>query len=127
MPIFRSIGKAIRSASDGLSKFNETIHGSADEAAKTVKSIKSGASGAMTARGIKDCVVSYQCNDMVCFAISAIGTTADISNHICGNVPAIQSAVPIAVPIGNAISVGCKSFVYFCRTGKISFSCNDPL
>lgn len=120
---FRSIGKAIRSVSDGLSKFNETIHGSAEEASRTVTSIKSSASGAMTARGVKDCVVSYQCNDMVCFTISAIGTAADIGNHICGNVPTLRAGVPIV----NTISVGCKTFVQFCRTGKISFSCNDPL
>lgn len=30
----KSIGKAVGSIGDGLSKFNETIHGSADAAAK---------------------------------------------------------------------------------------------
>ena len=53
---------------------------------------KSGASGIMTAKGVKDCVVSYQCNDMVCFTVSVVGTTADVSNHICGNIPGLKKS-----------------------------------
>ena len=120
---FRSIRKAIRSASDGLSKFNETIHGSAEEASRTVTSIKSSASGAMTARGVKDCVVSYQCNDMVCFTISVVGTTADVSNHICGNIPGLKKVTPLTT----YISLGCKYFVHLCQTGNITFSCKNPI
>ena len=86
----RTIRKAINSFSDALSKLNQTIHGSSEAAAKTAENVKSGANGILTAKGVKDCVVSYQCNDMVCFTVSVVGTTADISNHICGNIPGLK-------------------------------------
>jgi hypothetical protein len=54
----RTIGKVFSSVGDALSKFNQTIHGSDDAAAKTAKNVKSGANGIMTAKGSKDCVVS---------------------------------------------------------------------
>lgn len=115
----KSIGKAVNSVSDILSKFNQTIHGSAEAAAKTTEHIKSGASGIMTATGVKDCVVSYQCNDMVCFTISVVGTTADVSNIICGNIPGLK----VVTPVTTYISLGCKYFVHLCRTGNITFLC----
>ena len=118
-----SIGKAISSIGDALSKFNETIHGSADSAAKTAEHVKSGASGIMTAKGVKDCVVSYRCNDMVCFTVSVVGTTADISNHICGNIPGLKKVTPLAT----YISLGCKYFVHLCQTGNVTFSCKDQI
>ena len=116
-----SIGKAVSSLGDALSKFNQTIHGSADAAAKTTECIKSGASGLMTAKGVKDCVVTYQCNDMICFTISVVGTTADVSNHICGNIPGLKKVTPFTT----YISLGCKYFVHLCQTGNITFSCKD--
>jgi len=119
----KTIGKGLSSISDSLSKFNQTLHGSADAAAKTTEHVKSGASGIMTAKGVKDCVVSYQCNDMVCFTVSAIGTTSDISNHVCGNIPVLKKVTPLAT----YISLGCKYFVHLCQTGNITFSCKDPL
>lgn len=119
----KTIGKAISSLSDALSKFNETIHGSADAAAKTAENVKSGVSGIMTARGVKDCVVSYQCKDMVCFTVSVVGTTADVTNHICGNIPGLKKVTPIA----NYISIGCKYFVHLCQTGNITFSCKEAI
>lgn len=120
----KSLGKAISSFGDALSKFNQTLHGgSADAAAKTAEHVKSGASGIMTAKGVKDCVVSYQCNDMVCFAVSIVGTTADVSNHICGNIPVLQKVTPLAT----YISLGCKYFVHLCQTGNLTFSCKDPI
>lgn len=119
----KSLGKAVSSIGDGLSKFNQTIHGSADAAAKTAEHVKSGASGIMTAKGVKDCVVSYQCNDMVCFTVSVIGTTADISNHVCGNIPGLKKVTPVAT----YISLGCKYFVHLCQTGNLTFSCKDSI
>jgi len=119
----KSAGKAFSAFSDGLSKFNKTIHGSADAAAKTAEHVKSGASGIMTAKGVKDCVVTYQCNDMVCFTISVVGTTADVTNHIFGNIPVLNKVTPITT----YISLGCKCFVHLCRTGNLTFSCNDPV
>ena len=119
----KSIGKSISSISDTLSKFNQTIHGSADAAARTSEHIKSGANGIMTARGVKDCLVSYQCNDMICFTVSVVGTTADVSNHICGNLPVLKSVSPFAT----YLSLGCKYFVHLCQTGNITFSCKDPV
>jgi hypothetical protein len=90
--------------------------------AKTTEHIRSGASGIMTAKGVKDCVVSYQCNDYICLTVSGIGTTADRSNHICGNIPGLKKVTPIAT----SILVGCKYFVHLCRTGNVTFSCiND--
>ena len=118
-----SIRKAITSLGDGLSKFSQTIHGSADAAAKTTECVKSGASGLMTAKGVKDCVVTYQCQDMVCFTISVVGTTADVSNHICGNIPGFKKVTPLTT----YISLGCKYFVHLCQTGNIRFSCKDPI
>lgn len=119
----RTIGNALSSLNASLAKFNATIHGGADAAAKTTEHIRSGASGIMTAKGVKDCVVAYQCNDYVCLAISGIGTAADLSNHICGNVPGLKKITPVFI----FVSVGCKSFVHLCRTGNITFSCNEPL
>ena len=117
----KSIGKGINSIGDILSKFNTTIHGSADAAAKSVEYAKSGASGLMTAKGVKDCVVSYQCNDMVCFVVSVVGTTADLSNHVCGNIPGLNKVTPLTA----YISLGCKYFVHLCQAGNITFSCKD--
>lgn len=117
----KSIGKGIASLGDALAKFNQTIHGSADAAAKTTECVKSGASGLMTAKGVKDYVVTYQCNGMICFTISVIGTTADVSNHICGNIPGLKKVTPVTC----YISLGCKYFVHLCQTGNITFSCKD--
>lgn len=119
----KSIAKALSFFNNALSKFNQTMHGSADGAAKTVGNIKSGASGLMIAKGVKDCVVSYQCNDMVCFTVSIVGTTADISNHICGNIPVLKKVTPLAT----YISLGCKYFVHLCQTGNLTFSCKDKI
>lgn len=121
MSKINSIRKAIRATADGLSKFNETIHGSAAEAAKTVTNVKSSVNAGMFAKGAYDCVVSYQCNDMVCLTISAIGTTADLGSFVCGNVPFLKKATPVT----SFISTGCKSFVHLCRTGNITFLCNE--
>jgi len=118
-----SIRKVVTSLGDSLAKFNQTIHGSADAAAKTTECVKSGASGLMTAKGVKDCVVTYQCKDMVCFTISVVGTTADVSNHICGNIPGLKKVTPLTT----YISLGCKYFVHLCQTGNIPFSCKDPI
>jgi DNA-binding transcriptional regulator YdaS (Cro superfamily) len=118
-----SIRKVVTSLGDSLAKFNQTIHGSADAAAKTTECVKSGASGLMTAKGVKDCVVTYQCKDMVCFTISVVGTTADVSNHICGNIPGLKKVTPLTT----YISLGCKYFVHLCQTGNITFSCKDPI
>ena len=117
-----SIRKVVTSLGDSLAKFNQTIHGTADAAAKTTECVKSGASGLMTAKGVKDCVVTYQCKDMVCFTISVVGTTADLSNHICGNIPGLKKVTPLTT----YISLGCKYFVHLCQTGNITFSCKDP-
>ena len=117
----QKIKKAINCVTDSLSKFNQTIHGSADAAAKTSDILKSGANGVMTAKGVKDCVVSYQCNDMVCFTVSVIGTTADVGSHICGNIPGLKKVTPLTT----YISLGCKYFVHLCQTGNITFSCKD--
>ena len=119
----KSARKIFSSLGDGLSKLNQTIHGGADGAAKTVNHVKSGASGIMTAKGVKDCVVTYQCKDMVCFTISVVGTTADLSNHICGNIPGLKKVTPLTT----YISLGCKYFVHLCQTGNITFSCKDPI
>ena len=117
----RIISNALSSVNASLAKFNATIHGGADAAAKTIEHIRSGASGILTAKGVKDCVVAYQCNDYVCLTISGIGTAADLSNHICGNIPGLKKIAPVFT----FVSVGCKSFVHLCRTGNITFSCNE--
>jgi hypothetical protein len=104
-----------------LHRFNQTIHGSVSP--KTMDQVKTATNGLMAAKGVKDCVVSYQCNDLICFTVSAVGTTADIGNFVCGNVPGLKKAAPVAT----FVSVGCKSFVHFCRTGQVRFSCNDPI
>jgi hypothetical protein len=53
----KTIGNGLSSLNASLAKFNATIHGGADAAAKTTEHIRSGASGIMTAKGVKDCVV----------------------------------------------------------------------
>lgn len=111
----------LSSRNSTLSKWNQTIHGSTEAAARTTENLKSGASGMMTAKGVKDCVVAYQCSDYVCLTVSAIGTCADLSNHVCGNIPGLRKITPV----NSAVSVGCKYFVHLCKTGKITFSCND--
>jgi hypothetical protein len=113
-----SIRKVLTSIGDSLSKFSQTIHGG-----KPTECVKSGASGLMTAKGVKDCVVTYQCNDMVCFTIFVVGTTADVSNHICGNIPGLKKVTPLTT----YISLGCKYFVHLCQTGNITFSCKDQI
>ncbi len=106
-----------------LVKANQTIHESKTAAAKTTEHVKSAASGIMTAKGVKDCVVAYQCNDYLCLTISGLGTCADMTNLIFGNIPGLKRFTPIST----YLSVGCKSFVHMCRTGNITFSCNDLL
>jgi hypothetical protein len=118
----KAIGGELSALNATLAKFNQTIHGSTEAAARTTGAIKSGASGMMTAKGIKDCVVRYQCNDSVCFPISCIGTTADLGNFLCGNIPGLKKVTPLTT----YLSLGCKYFVHACRTGSITFSCNDP-
>jgi hypothetical protein len=117
----KTIGNILSNLNTTLSKVNQTVHGSTDAAAKTTEHLRSGASGIMTAKGVKDCVVAYQCNDYICLTISGIGTVADFGNHICGNVPVLKKFTPI----NTYLSIGCKSFVHLCRTGNITFSCND--
>lgn len=62
----------------------------------TSEAMKSVASGIMTAKGVKDCVVNYPCNDRVCFTISVLGTAADLTTHICGNIPLLKKVTPVA-------------------------------
>merc|ERR1712187_593670 len=88
--------KVVTSPGDGLAKFNQTIHGGADAAAKTTECVKSGTSGLMT---------------------------ADVSNHICGNIPGLKKVTPLTT----YISLGCKYFVHLCQTGNITFSCKNPI
>ena len=47
----RTVGNILSSLNSTLSRFNKTIHGSVEAAAKTTEHIKSGASGIMTAKG----------------------------------------------------------------------------
>ena len=77
----------------------------------------------MTAKGVKDYLLSYQCNDYVCLPVPGIGATADISNHLCENILGLQKVTPLAT----YVSVGYKYFVNCCRTGNITFSCKKSL
>ena len=119
----KRIGKGIFALSDGLSKFNQTIHGSTDAAAKAANITKTTGSLTMTAKGVKDCVVTYQCNDLICFTVSAVGTTADVGNLICGNMPGLKQYTPLTT----SISGGCKYFVHVCQTGDVTWSCKDKI
>lgn len=113
------MGKLFGSIANAESKVNQTVHGSADAAAKTATCIKFGASGIMTAKGVRDYIVSYQCNEMVCLAVSMVGTTADISNQIFGNILALCKLTPVTI----YVSLTCKGFVQLCTTGNIRFAC----
>jgi hypothetical protein len=117
----KSISAILLSINATASKLNQTIHGSSESAMKTTEYIRSGSTAIMTAKGVKDCVVAYQCNDYICLTISGIGTIADLSTHICGNIPGLKKVTPLTA----YMSVGCKSFVYMCRTGNITFSCTQ--
>jgi len=77
----------------------------------------------MTVKGVKDCVVSYKCNDIVCFTVAVVGTPADVSNHICGNIPSLNKVILLAA----YIVLGCKYFVHLCQTGNVRFLCKDPI
>ena len=120
MNSLKRIGKGIFAFSDGLSKFNQTIHGSAAKAANITKTT---GSLTMTAKGVKDCVVTYQCNDLICFTVSAVGTTADVGNLICGHMPGLKQYTAVTTPI----SVVCKYFVHVCQTGDVTWSCKDKM
>jgi len=108
------MAKVLRSllstVNNNLASFNNIIHDSADTAEKITEHIKSGASGIMTAKGVKDCVVEYQWNNKVCLTVSAIGTASNISNCICRNVPGLKKFAPINI----YVSLGYKYFVYQC-------------
>lgn len=80
-------------------------------------------SNMMSAKGVKDYLVKYQSNDMVCFTISVVGTAADLTIHICGNIPGLKKVTPVAT----FTLVECKSFIHFCQTGNITFSCKDRI
>ena len=118
---FRKIRDILTNLNSTLAKANQTVHGSAEAATRTTEAVKSSVSGWMTAKGVKDCVVSYQCNDYICLTVSGVGTVFDVSNMVCGNVPGLKRFTPYC----NFASVGCKSFVQLCRSGNITFSCND--
>lgn len=117
----RKMSDSLSNLNSTLAKFNTSIHGSVDAARKTTEHVRSGASGIMAAKGVKDCVVSYPYNGYVCLTISTLGTVADVSNHICGNIPGLKAFTLI----NTYVSIGCKYFVHLCRTGKITFSCSD--
>ena len=119
----KRIGNGIFALSDGLSKLNQTIHGSAEAAAKATNITKRTGSAMMTIKGVKDCVVTYRCNDMICFTVSAVGTTADVGNWICRHTPGLKQYTGITTPI----SVGCKYFVHICQTGDLTWSCRDKI
>ncbi len=123
MPKFgiKKISNILSYVNSTLSKWNQTVYGSTASEARTTEQLKSGASGMMTAKGVKDCVVAYQCNDYVCLTVSVIGTCADVSNHIFGNITGLKKITPV----NSAVSVGCKYFVHLCKTGNITFSCNE--
>ena len=59
MFVIRTVKSIVATLNNTLAKFNQTIHGSTDAAAKTTDHIRSVASGMMTAKGVKDCVVEY--------------------------------------------------------------------
>ena len=119
----KKIGNGIVALSDGLSKLNQTIHGSAEAAEKVTNITKTTGSLTMTVKGVKDCVVTYQCNDLICFTVSAVGTTADVGNLICGHTPGLKRYTGITTPI----SLTCKYFVHVCQTGDLTWSCRDKI
>lgn len=122
--IIRSIGKAFTAVNQTFAKFNQTLHGSVEEARRTTAIVKTSTNGAMVAKGVKDCVVSYQCNDVVCLTVSAVGTAADLGGMVSGNIAFLNPLTPFT----SSISVGCKFFVHLCQTGNITFiSCKDPI
>ena len=120
----KRISRLISSICESASKFNETIHGDADAAAKTVQHVKSLSSGMMAARGVRDCIVSYQSNDMVCLTVSVVGTTADVSNMICGKIPGLKNLTPFT--FATFVSSGCKFFVHLWRTGSVTLPSKNP-
>lgn len=123
MNSLKRIADGIFAINDGLSKLNQVIHGSAEAAAKATTITKTTGSLVMTVKGVKDCVVTYQCNDLICFTVSAVGTTADVGNFICGHMPGLKQYTGVTTPI----SVGCKYFVHVCQTGDLTWSCKDKI
>ena len=120
---FKKIKSIIVTANDVLAKLNVTLHGTVESAQRTTTNIRAAGSGAMAARGITDCIVAYQCNDILCLSVSAIGTAADVGGMICGNIPGVKGAVPYVV----GVSTACKGIVHLCRTGNITFACKDKI
>lgn len=119
----RKISNILSSLNATLAKANQTIDGSTAAATKTTEHVKSDTSGIMTAKGVKDYVVAYQCNDYICLTISGLRTYTDMTNLIFGNMLGLKRFTPIST----YLSVDCKSFVHMCHTGNLTFSCNDLL
>ena len=72
-----------------------------------------GAAGA--AKGTVDLVEALTCQDGVCAFVSAVGVAAD-GLQICASfIPGPNVTAIVTTPI----SVGCKAFVWCCKTAKL--------
>ena len=50
----------------------------------------------MTAKGVKDCVVAYQGTIIYALLSLGLGTCADMTNLIFGNIPGLKRFTPIS-------------------------------
>ena len=120
---FWKIGKTPGYENDILAKFNRTIHNSVQAAAKTIEYVGSDVSVIMIAKGVKDYLVLYQFNGMICLSVSAVETVADVTNHILGIYQSLKEWHRTLIMYQYHASL----LFILCRTGNVTFSCNDPI
>jgi integral membrane sensor domain MASE1 len=124
--MFAKIKNGLATTTDILSQLNTTVHGSAEAATASMNTLKAIGAATMASKGVTDCIISYKCNDMICFTVSVVGTVADLSGLIGGNLLPTQTAVPFT-RCTTSVSSFAKGFVHYCRTGNITFSCKDKV
>lgn len=107
----------------GLQAFNKTFSNAAgvtESAHKTYTHLtKMGGASVCSvgfSKGAIDTMEAVACGDKVCTVVSLIGCTADCVGFVTSYIPGANVSTVITIPI----SVGCKSFVYFCKRSHVT-------
>jgi hypothetical protein len=70
------------------------------------------------AKGVADAAEALACQDGVCFVVSCVGASADVLHMLASFVPGPNFTAVVTVPL----SMGCKTFVYCCKRGKMPWN-----
>ena len=104
---------------DILRGVNATVWGGVEGAEKVGSAVKTGISGADVVIGTSHALEDFACNDIVCCAISAVGSVSSATGLVLGNIPTTKH-----LTVGTtAVTIGCRSIRCYCKKYGTFWGC----